>query len=133
MTIDDLMQQIEETERLIAVYRNANEVIVGTQDEIYSRRGLINRTPSRRPRLATRSSASSSADLRQCEQSSRSLASNIKGEAADRAGPVGRVPRRIAFSAPRVPPLWLHRRHWDIHRTSPPNGYAVHAYRPEAR
>ncbi len=44
MTIDDLMQQIEETERLVAVYRNANEVIVGTQDEIYSRRGLINRT-----------------------------------------------------------------------------------------
>ena len=44
MTIADLMQQIEETERLIAVYRNANEVIVGTQDEIYSRRGLINRT-----------------------------------------------------------------------------------------
>ena len=44
MTIVDLMQQIEETERLIAVYRNANEVIVGTQDEIYSRRGLINRT-----------------------------------------------------------------------------------------
>ena len=30
MTIPDLMQQIEETERLIAVYRNANEVIVGT-------------------------------------------------------------------------------------------------------
>ena len=25
MTIPDLMQQIEETERLIAVYRNANE------------------------------------------------------------------------------------------------------------
>jgi hypothetical protein len=44
MTIDDLMQQIEETERLIGVYRNAHEVIVGTQDEIYSRRGLINRT-----------------------------------------------------------------------------------------
>ena len=44
MTIVDLMQQIEETERLIAVYRNANEVIVGTQDEVYSRRGLINRT-----------------------------------------------------------------------------------------
>ena len=44
MTIDDLMQQIKETERLIIVYRNANEVIVGTQDEIYSRRGLINRT-----------------------------------------------------------------------------------------
>jgi hypothetical protein len=44
MTIADLMQQIEETERLIAVYRNANEVIVGTQDEVYSRRGLINRT-----------------------------------------------------------------------------------------
>ena len=31
MTIDDLMQQIEETERLIAVYRNADEVIVGTE------------------------------------------------------------------------------------------------------
>jgi hypothetical protein len=44
MTIDDLMRQIEETERLIDVYRHANEVIVGTQDEIYSRRGLINRT-----------------------------------------------------------------------------------------
>jgi hypothetical protein len=44
MTIDDLMQQIEETERPVAVYRNANEVIVGTQDEVYSRRGLINRT-----------------------------------------------------------------------------------------
>ncbi len=44
MTINELMQQIKETERLISVYRNANEVIVGTQDEIYSRRGLINRT-----------------------------------------------------------------------------------------
>jgi hypothetical protein len=38
------MQQIEKTERLIAVYRNADEVIVGIQDQIYSRRGLINRT-----------------------------------------------------------------------------------------
>jgi hypothetical protein len=44
MTTDDLMQQIQETERLIAVYRNANEVVVGTEDEVYSRRGLINRT-----------------------------------------------------------------------------------------
>ena len=44
MAIDDLAQQIEETERLIVVYRNADEVIVGTQDQIYSRRGLINRT-----------------------------------------------------------------------------------------
>ena len=44
MTVDELMQQIEETERLIAVYRNADEVIVGTQDQIYSRRRLINRT-----------------------------------------------------------------------------------------
>ena len=44
MTIDDLTQQIAETEPLITVYRNANEVIVGTQDQIYSRRGLINRT-----------------------------------------------------------------------------------------
>jgi hypothetical protein len=44
MTIDDLMQQIQETERLIAVYRGADEVIVGTEDQIYTRRGLINRT-----------------------------------------------------------------------------------------
>jgi hypothetical protein len=44
MTFDDLVQQIEETERLIVVYRNADEVVVGTQDQIYSRRGLINRT-----------------------------------------------------------------------------------------
>ena len=44
MAIGDLIQQIEETERLIAVYRNANEVIVGTEDQIYSRRGLLNRT-----------------------------------------------------------------------------------------
>jgi len=44
MTTDDLVQQIEETERLIVVYRNADEVVVGTEDQIYSRRGLINRT-----------------------------------------------------------------------------------------
>jgi len=44
MAIDDLVRQIEQTERLIAVYRSANEVIVGTEDQIYSRRGLINRT-----------------------------------------------------------------------------------------
>ena len=44
MTIDDLIHQIEETERLIAVYRNVSEVIVGTQDQIYARRGLMNRT-----------------------------------------------------------------------------------------
>jgi hypothetical protein len=44
MTIDDLLQLIKETERLIDVYRNTNEVIVGTEDQIYSRRGLINRT-----------------------------------------------------------------------------------------
>lgn len=44
MSIDDLVHQIEETERLIVVYRNADEVVVGTQDQLYSRRGLINRT-----------------------------------------------------------------------------------------
>jgi hypothetical protein len=38
------MRQIEETKRVIAVYRNAKEVIVGTQDEVYNRRGLMNRT-----------------------------------------------------------------------------------------
>ena len=43
MIIDDLTKQIEETERLITVYRDANEVIVGTQDQIYIRRGLLNR------------------------------------------------------------------------------------------
>ena len=26
------------------MYRNADEVVVGTEDQIYSRRGLINRT-----------------------------------------------------------------------------------------
>jgi len=44
MTIEDLMRQVEETERLISVYRNASQIVVGTQDQIYSRRGLINRT-----------------------------------------------------------------------------------------
>ena len=44
MAFGDLTRQIEETERLIAVYRNANGVIVGTEDQIYSRRGLMNRT-----------------------------------------------------------------------------------------
>ena len=33
MTIDDLAHQIEEIERLIAVYRNTNKVIVGTKDK----------------------------------------------------------------------------------------------------
>ena len=40
----EFMPLIHETERLIAEYRIDNEVIVGTQDEIYARRGLINRT-----------------------------------------------------------------------------------------
>lgn len=47
MNADDLLQQIQETERLITIYRNADEVIVGTQDPIYSRRGLTNRTTLR--------------------------------------------------------------------------------------
>jgi hypothetical protein len=51
MSIDDLMRRIEETERLIGVYRNAKEVIVGTEDEIYSRRGLINRTTLTAPEI----------------------------------------------------------------------------------
>src|ERR1700744_5456162 len=56
------MQQIEETERLITVYRNANEVIVGTQDRVYSGRGLAfpepridTREVGRRLSLAVRS------------------------------------------------------------------------------
>jgi len=44
MTFDDLALQIKETERLIVVYRHVSEVVVGTQDQLYSRRGLINRT-----------------------------------------------------------------------------------------
>jgi hypothetical protein len=44
MTTDDLMRQIQEMERLIVVYRNANEVIVGTPYEVYASRGLVNRT-----------------------------------------------------------------------------------------
>ena len=40
MTINDLIQQIEQTERLIAVYRHTDEVIVGTEDQVYSRVGL---------------------------------------------------------------------------------------------
>jgi hypothetical protein len=47
LSIDDLLQQIQETERLIIAYGNADEVIIGTQDPIYSRRGLINRTTLR--------------------------------------------------------------------------------------
>ena len=43
MTLNELIRQIQETERLITVYHNADEVIVGTEDQIYSRRGLINR------------------------------------------------------------------------------------------
>jgi hypothetical protein len=42
MTINELTRQIEEAERLLAVYRSADEVIVGTKDQVYSRRGLIN-------------------------------------------------------------------------------------------
>jgi hypothetical protein len=42
MTIDDLTRESKETERLIAVYRSADEVIVGTKDQVYPRRGLIN-------------------------------------------------------------------------------------------
>jgi hypothetical protein len=41
MTIDDLMQQIEETERLIGVYRNADKVgavrgVVGIEGGVVS-------------------------------------------------------------------------------------------------
>ena len=57
MTVDDLRQQIEETERLIAVYRNADEVIVGTQDQIYSRgrSGTFSGAATWRRRATTRS------------------------------------------------------------------------------
>jgi len=46
------------------VYRNANEVIVGTQDEVYSRRGLMNRSTVTGPILAATSSVSSNAGWR---------------------------------------------------------------------
>jgi len=83
MTIEDLMQQIEETERLISVYRNASEVVVGTQDQIYSRRGLINRTVLTAARSAIRSSVSSSGGLRRCGQSSKNSAPKAMGKADD--------------------------------------------------
>ena len=66
MTLDELMRQIEETERLIAVYYNADEVIVGTEDQIYSRRGLINRITLTAGEIGTRSSTSSNTGLRRC-------------------------------------------------------------------
>ena len=85
MTVPVLMQQIEETERLIAVYRDANEVIIGTQDEVYSRRGLINRTTLSAAEIGDQIVRSWSAGWRRCGQSSRNSAPNTKGKADDRA------------------------------------------------
>jgi hypothetical protein len=84
MSIDDLMRRIEETERLIGVYRDANEVMVGTEDEIYSRRGLINRTTLTAAEIGERSSISSSTGLQQCVHSSKTAAAKITGKADDR-------------------------------------------------
>jgi hypothetical protein len=39
---NELLGEIEAAQRLIPIYREADEVIVGTKDRIYPRRGLIN-------------------------------------------------------------------------------------------
>jgi hypothetical protein len=39
---NELLDEIAATQRLIPIYREAEEVIVGTKDHIYPRRGLIN-------------------------------------------------------------------------------------------
>ena len=84
MIIPDLMQQIEETERLIAVYRDAKEVIIGTEDEVYSRRGLVNRTTLTAAEIGDQIVKAWSAGWRRCGQSSRNSAPNTKGKADDR-------------------------------------------------
>src|SRR5215471_16433499 len=83
MTVDELMQQIEETERLIVVYRNSDEVVVGTQDQIYSRRGLINRTIFTAAEIGGQI-VSILESPRRCGQSSKNLAPNTTGKANDR-------------------------------------------------
>ena len=124
MTIDDLMQQIEETERLVAVYRNANEVIVGTQDEIYSRRGLINRTTLTAAEIGDQ--VVSILERRLAAMSRTPEARRRISRGKPLIVPAGlRAPRRIA-SFPQVPPLWLHPAALGF-----PSGYVVYAYRPE--
>ena len=81
MTIEDLMQQIEETERLISVYRNASEVVVGTQDQIYSRRGLINRTVLTAAEIGDQIVSILGGGLRRCGQSSKNSAPKTMGKA----------------------------------------------------
>src|SRR6516162_4964 len=81
MTIDDLVQQIEETERLIVVYRNADEVVVGTQDQIYTRRGLINRTIFTAAEIGDQIVNSSSGGLRRCGHSSKNSMAKASGKA----------------------------------------------------
>ena len=72
MTIDDLLQQIQETERLITVYP-AMPMKSSSAPKIKSIVGAVLQTesPSRRPRLATKSSISSSVGLRRCGRSSK--------------------------------------------------------------
>jgi hypothetical protein len=84
VTIDDLMQQTKETQRLIAVYRNANEVIVGTQDEIYSRRGLINRTTLTAAEIGDQIVSIPERRLASMRAELQKLADEYQGEAADR-------------------------------------------------
>ena len=87
MTIADLMQQIEETERLIAVYRNASEVIVGTQDEVYSRRGLINRTTLTAAEIGDQIVRILECRLAAMRAELRSSRAEFQGEADDRPCP----------------------------------------------
>ena len=102
MTVDELMQQFEETERLIAVYRNADEVIVGTQDQIYSRRGLINRTTFMAAEIGGQIVSILERRLASCGESSKNSAPNTAGKADDRRWwPAGSGPPGFRFSISR--------------------------------
>src|SRR5437588_10332886 len=99
MTIADLMQQIDETDRLIAVYRNANEVIVGTQDEVYSRRGLINRTTLTAAEIGDTIVNILNHGLPAMRAQLENRGGKDKGESGDRPGQ--RPPDRVPRMAPR--------------------------------
>ena len=60
MSFDHLVPQIEETERLIVVYRHTNEVVVGTKIKSIAGAAYQPSYLHRRPRLAIRSSIYSS-------------------------------------------------------------------------
>ena len=106
MTIDDLMQQIQETERLITAYRNADEVIVGTQDQIYSRRGIINRLTLTAAEIGDQIVNILERRVAALRESSKNSTRNAKMKTGDR--PIcsrWRADRWIFSLHPRVRPL----------------------------